>query len=76
MLLIKSGKFSELFHFLRNIRRSSHTIQMQFLLDPLAFSEVNELRKLYGQGVINHIYYLIRTLAYYLYRRKQIILGS
>ena len=76
MFFTKSVNFPALFQFLRNIQRASPNIQMQFLLDPLALPEVDSLRQLYGQEVINHIYYLIRTHAYYLYRRKQILLGS
>jgi hypothetical protein len=72
----KSVQFPPLFHFLQEIEKSEVTVRIQFLLDPLAFSEIHDLWKLLGTDLINHVYYLIRTYAYYLNRRKQILTGN
>jgi hypothetical protein len=76
MFFIKSVQFPALFHFLQDIEKSGPTIRLKFLLDPLAFSEILNLWSLFGQNLIDHIYYLIRTYAYYLHRRKQILIGN
>ena len=76
MFFAKSVKYPALLQFLLYVDRSPANIKMQFLLDPLAFSEISEFSSLFGPGVISHIYYLIRTYVYYIYRRKQIIIGT
>ena len=48
---------------------------MQFFIDPTAFNEILELFQIFGQQAINHVFYLIRTYNYYLYRQMQILLG-
>ena len=48
---------------------------MQFFLDPTAFLEMLDIFNLFGQKVVNHVYYLIRTYAYYLYRGRQLLMG-
>ena len=76
MFFTKSMRFPALIDLLCLIEKSTGIVQLQFLLDPFAFSQVFDLWNLFGQGVINHIFYLTRTYVYYLYRRKQIIIGS
>ena len=49
---------------------------MQFLLDPEAFPEIIQMEELFGPIFVTHIHYLTRTYAYYVYREKQILLGS
>ena len=48
---------------------------MQFILDPSAFPVIREIWILFGQPLIDHVYYLVRTFAYYIYREKQKLLG-
>ena len=47
---------------------------MNFLLEPLGFSEIVNLWEIYGQKVIDTVFYCTRTFAYYIYREKQITL--
>ena len=76
MFYMKSARFPALLSFLQEIEMSPSSVKLQFLLDPLAFSEVLDLWHLLGQDVLAHIYYLIRTFAYYMFRRKQILTGK
>ena len=48
---------------------------MNFLLEPLGFSEIVNLWEIYGQKVIDTVFYCTRTFTYYIYREKQIMLG-
>ena len=75
MFYENSVKFPALFHFLQKLEKSTPQLQMQFLLDPTAIPDILEIWELAGQPAVDHVYYLIRTYAYYLYRQKQIMLG-
>ena len=70
-----SVKFPALFSFLNRLKNSHSDTKMQFILDPLAIPEVVDVVHVLGQPVLQHIMYLGRTYAYYLYREKQILLG-
>ena len=76
MFFEKSVKFPALLSFLHDIDRAPFSVKLQFLLDPLAFPAIFEFWKLFGPELINHIYYLIRTYAYYLYKKKQVLIGN
>ena len=75
MFFDSSVMFPPLYTFLRLVEKSLPQTQLQFLLDPTAFPEILEIGELCGQPAINHVYYITRTYAYYLYRQKQILLG-
>ena len=75
MFFTKSVQFPALLHFLQWLEKSSPETQLQFLLDPTAFQEIWEIWELFGQPAFNHVYYLTRTYAYYLYRQRQIMAG-
>ena len=75
MFFSNSVQFPALYSFLLCLEKSDPTTQIQFILDPSAFPDIAEMWDLFGQQVIDHIYYLTRTYAYYLFRQKQIFLG-
>ena len=75
MFFERSVMFPALYSFLLELERSLPQTQIQFLLDPRAFPEVQEIWEMCGQPAVNHVYYLTRTYVYYLYRQKQILLG-
>ena len=75
MFFSHSVKFPSFYNFLLCLEKSEPNVQLQFFLDPTAFPDIAELWELLGQPFINHLYYLTRTYAYYLYRQKQILLG-
>ena len=58
MLLARSDKLVPLNHFMRRIIVSNFQVQLQFLLEPTAFTDVAELCILYGQTVLDIVYYI------------------
>jgi hypothetical protein len=70
-----SVMYPALYDFLLRLEMSLPEIKMQFFMDPTAFPEIQEIWELLGQSAFEHILYLTRTYAYYLYRQKQILLG-
>ena len=44
-------------------------------MDPLAFLEILDIFSMFGYKTVHLLYYLIRTYVYYIYRKKQILLG-
>ena len=75
MLFEHSVQYPALYHFLLQLENFPPNLKMQFLIDPTAFHEVVEFFQIIGQQAINHVFYLIRTYNYYLYRQMQILLG-
>ena len=55
---------------------STPDIQLQFILDPMAFDHVKSLSCLYGPTIANTLYYCSRTYVYYLHREKAKLLNQ
>ena len=55
---------------------STPDIQLQFILDPMAFDHVRSFSRLYGPTIANTLYYCSRTYVYYLHREKAKILDQ
>ena len=68
--------YPALMTFLTKLDKSSPDTKMHFLLDPESLPDIRHVWELHGLGVIQHIHYLTRTYAYYLYRQKQILVGN
>ena len=75
MFFEQSVQYPALFIFLQKLEKSPPQSKLQFILDPTAFNEIFEIGNLFGMRAINHIYYLTRTYAYNIYRKKQILIG-
>ena len=75
MFFCNSVMFPSLYQFLSKLDKSVPEAMMQFILDPLAIPEVLDILTIHGQPLFDHIMYLTRTFAYYMYRQKQILLG-
>ena len=75
MIFDKTVQYPALFQFLLELEKSSPELQMQFFLDPTAIPAILEVWELFGQQAVDHVYYLARTYVYYLYRKKQILMG-
>ena len=75
MILQKTKLLAPLFNFVLSVFTSTPANQLQFLLEPLSFFEILKLWEVYGQKVIDIIFYCTRTFAYYIYREKQLLLG-
>ena len=71
----KSVPYPVLYIFLQRLEKSPDQAKMQFLIDPSAFPQIHEIWGLFGQQSVHHVYYLVRTFAYYMYRSKQVQLG-
>lgn len=76
MIFGKTKKLIPLLNFVYKIAASPPFLQLQFFLEPLAFSELVELCSIYGQAILDTLYYCTRTYVYYIYREKQILLGK
>jgi hypothetical protein len=76
MFFSKSVHFPALVHLPKEIEKSEPSVKLKFLLDPFSLPIISKLLRLFGQNLVNHIYYLLRTYAYYLHRRKQILTGN
>ena len=76
MVYKKTRKLIPLFNFVCTIAASPPLTQLQFFLEPLAFPYVTGLCSIYGQTVLNTVYYCIRTYVYYIHREKEIFLGK
>ena len=75
MFFENSVMFPAFFQFLLRLDKSLPDVKIQFILNPLAIPEVLDILDLHGQPLHDHIMYLTRTYAYYIYRQKQILLG-
>ena len=75
MILSRTRLLFPLKVFIARIFESPPAIQMQFLLEPLAFNLISHFCELYGQTVLVLVYYCVRTYVYYVFRQKQILLG-
>ena len=75
MFFDNSVMFPSLFEFLLKLEKSLPEVKMQFILDPVAIPEVLDMLAMHGQPQLDHIIYLSRTYAYYMYRQKQILVG-
>ena len=71
--LNKSSAYPALHQMIRMILASSAHVQVQFILDPSLFDGITMLWEIHGQVIIDHVYYLTRTYAYYLHREKLIL---
>ena len=75
MILTKTSKLVPLRDLVCQILFSPPSTQLQFFLEPLVFLGILKLFDIYGQTVIDLVFYCIRTYVYYIYRQKQTMLG-
>ena len=71
----RSAATPALLRFMTEIVCSQPHDLTQFILDPSQFPAILAMWSTLGQDIINHIYYLTRTFAYYMHREKLILLG-
>ena len=58
-----------------DILSSPPTTQAQFIVNPCSMTAIPELFRELGDEILTHVYYLVRTFAYYMHRAKMISLG-
>ena len=71
----RSAQLPALHHLISMVLSSPPPIQVQFLLDSSLFLAVTLLWEIHGQPLLDHVYYLTRTYAYYTHRERMIMLG-
>ena len=71
----RSAQLPALHHLISMVLSSPPSIQVQFILDPSLFPAVTLLWEIHGQPLLDHVYYLTRTYAYYTHRERMIMLG-
>ena len=71
----RSSKYPALHQMLGMVLASPAQVQVQFILDPSMFNGIIMLWEVHGQVILDHVYYLTRTYAYYLHREKLILHG-
>jgi hypothetical protein len=76
MILTKTAKLVPLNIFVRQIFFSPPDTQLQFFIEPVAFTDIREMCGTYGQTLLDLVYYCARTYVYYIHREKQIMLGK
>ena len=75
MWLSKTIQLPALHCLLRRVLSAPPASQVQFILDPWTSEEIVQLWEVYGQPLLEHVFYLCRTFAYYIHRQKLILLG-
>lgn len=73
--LQKSQLCPPLHHLFQNIISSGPTEQVKFILSPSAHPVILTLTQQYGKELLDHVYYLTRTFAFNMHRRKSILIG-
>ena len=73
--LDRSVQYPALHQMLKMVLTSPAPVQVQFILDPSLFDGITMLWEIHGQPILDHVYYLTRTYAYYLHRERLIMLG-
>ena len=68
MWLARTVMFPTLHSTIKNILHANEQTIVQFILEPLAFSEVATSFKIHGQRFIDQLSYLTRTFAFYIDR--------
>ena len=73
MWLSKSSILSPLHDFVSQVLESPTQNKMKFILDPTSLPEIVRLWQIFGQQVLDIVFYLTRTFAYVLHRKKLIL---
>ena len=68
----KDCKLVTLNIFVRQIFYSPPDTKFQFYIESLAFTDIRDLRWIYGQTLLDLVFYCARTYVYYIHREKQI----
>ena len=72
--LEKAAVLPPLYALVTQVVTSSPARKMKFILDPSSMSEIIYLFQTYGKGVLDIVYYMARTYAYGLHRKRLILI--
>ena len=73
--LAKTLPYPPLNSLIIHILSSPPNTQAQFIVNPCSLTAVTDLYRSLGDRILTHIYYLVRTFAYYMHRAKMLSLG-
>ena len=76
MWLIKAAMIPPLLQIVTRVLASPASTQMKFILDPISIPEIIRLCQALGWQALECLFYMIRTYAYGLHRKKLIIIGK
>ena len=76
LFVAKTEEIPNLQSLIYSILGATSQTKAQFILDPMMFPDILNLLSIYGQPLLDHIYYLTRTFAYYIHRQRQLLLGN
>ena len=76
MWLTKAALFTELYNLVSQVLLSTDEVKMRFILDPTSFPTIISLAQLEGAAVLDTVFYMSRTFAYALHRKKLILIGK
>ena len=74
MWLDRTLQHPSLHSVIEEVISSPASVQVKFILEPMAFPLIMYLFQLYGQTIVQHVHYLTRTFVFYIHREKQILL--
>ena len=73
--LDRSASLPALYQLICKVLTSPPSVLVQFILDPSTFPGIITLWEIHGQPLLEHVFYLTRTYAYYMHREKLISIG-
>ena len=76
MWLKKAAVLPPLYAIVAQVIHSSPANKIKFILDPTSMSEIICLLQTYGKGVLDIVFYMARTYAYGLHRKRLILIGK
>ena len=76
MWLAKAAALPSLHSLIVQVLRSSPAMKMTFLLDPTSIPAIISLYQTNGVAVIDDVFFMTRTFAYALHRKKLILTGK
>ena len=76
MWLEKAAVLPPLHVIVSQVITSSPARKMKFILDPSSMAEIIFLFQTFGKGVLDIVYYMARTYAYGLHRKRLILIGK
>ena len=75
MWLARASAIPPLYTFVTKMLASAPHVRLKFILDPTSMPEIINLYQNLGTDILNTVFYMTRTYAYCIHRKKQILIG-
>ena len=76
MWLNRSAAVPQLQCVILRILQASPSEQMQFVMDPISIPDILSVTQEYGRPALELVFYMTRTFAFNIHRKKQILSGN